>query len=180
MPLIEITPQTHNLSLELLYATDKNFTGKIIYKQPLCFLHALAMPLLEKAIFLANQQGYSFKIFDAFRPKTAAQILWDFCPNPIYVADPKLGSHHTRGVAVDLTLVDQATGQELDMGTPFDDFTETSHHSALVTPEIAKNRYLLLGIMLTAGWDFYNSEWWHYQMFTPKNYPLIEADYGIM
>ena len=180
MSLVEITEKSHNVKLELLYAKDSNFTGKIIYKNPLCFLHSSAIPLLDKAIFLAEQQGYTFKIFDAFRPKSAAQLLWDFCPNPIYVADPKNGSHHTRGVAIDLTLVDKATGQDVDMGTPFDDFSEKSHHSTVITPEISKNRYLLLGIMLTAGWDFYNSEWWHYQMFSPRNFPLIDDDYGIM
>jgi zinc D-Ala-D-Ala dipeptidase len=180
MSLVEITQNSHKVSLELLYATDQNFTGKIIYQKPLCFLHEKAMPLLEKAIFLADQQGYYLKIFDAFRPKTAAQLLWDFCPDPMYVADPKKGSNHTRGVAIDLTLIDKITSQDLDMGTPFDDFTEQSHHSAVVTPEIAKNRYMLLGIMLTAGWDFYNNEWWHYQMFIPREFPLIEADYGMM
>ncbi len=180
MSLIEISEKSHKVSLDLLYATDKNFTSKTIYKNPLCFLHQTALPLLEKAIFLADQQGYYFKIFDAFRPKTAAQILWDFCPNPMYVADPKKGSNHTRGVAIDLNLVDKSTNIELDMGTPFDDFTEQSHHSAILTPEIAKNRYTLLGIMLSAGWDFYNNEWWHYQMFSPRDFPLIEEDYGIM
>lgn len=180
MSLIEITEKTHKVSLELLYATDQNFTGKTIYKNPLCFLHKEAMPLFEKAVFLADQQGYYLKIFDTFRPKEAAQALWDFFPNPMYVADPKKGSNHTRGVAIDLTLVDKITHKTLDMGTPFDDFTEQSHHSAILSPEIAKNRYMLLGIMLNAGWDFYNSEWWHYQMFNSKDFPLIEEDYGIM
>ena len=180
MPLIEITQASYEVELDLLYSTEKNFTGKSIYQKPLCFLHKSALPLLEKAIFLANQQGYYFKIFDAFRPKAAAQILWDFCPNPMYVADPKKGSNHTRGIAIDLTLLDKTTGIELDMGTPFDDFTEKSHHSTVVSSETAKNRYMLLGIMLTAGWDFYNNEWWHYQMFNPKDFPLIETDYGMM
>jgi D-alanyl-D-alanine dipeptidase len=180
MSLIQITGQSHPVILDLLYATDKNFTGNVIYKNPLCFLHEKAMPLFEKAILLAEKQGFTLKIFDTFRPKQAAQALWDFCPNPIYVADPQKGSNHTRGVAIDLNLVDKATDLELDMGTPFDDFTENSHHSAVLAPEIAKNRYLLLGIMMSAGWDFYNNEWWHYQLFSPRDYPLIETDYGMM
>lgn len=180
MSLVEITEQTHPVKFELLYATDKNFTGKTIYKNARCFLHEKAMPLFEKVVLLADRQEYSLKIFDVFRPKKAAQALWDFCPNPMYVADPQKGSHHTRGVAIDLTLINKTTGLELDMGTPFDDFTEDSHHSAILSPEISKNRYILLGIMMSAGWDFYNNEWWHYQLFSPRDYPLIEEDYGIM
>jgi D-alanyl-D-alanine dipeptidase len=179
MSLVEINQHSHPVDLELLYATDKNFTGKILYKNARCFLHEKAMPLFEKVILLAARQGYTLKIFDTFRPKKAAQALWDFCPNPMYVADPQKGSNHTRGVAIDLTLID-SNGHELDMGTPFDDFTDDSHHSAVLAPEIAQNRYILLGIMMSAGWDFYNNEWWHYQLFSPRDYPLIEDDYGMM
>lgn len=179
MSLVEITQTSHPVILELLYAVNANFTGKAIYKNARCFLHEKAMPLFEKAILLADQQGYQLKIFDTFRPKQAAQALWDFCPNPMYVADPQKGSNHTRGIAIDLNLVDK-NGYELNMGTPFDDFTEHSHHSAALHPEIARNRYMLLGIMMSAGWDFYNNEWWHYQLFSPRDYPLIEEDYGIM
>jgi len=179
MSLIEITQNSHPVILKLLYATNNNFTGKVIYKNPRCFLHEKAMPLFEKAIHLADRQGYRLKIFDTFRPKKAAEALWDFCPNPMYVADPQKGSNHTRGIAIDLSLIDK-NGRELDMGTPFDDFTENSHHSAISPPEIARNRYMLLGIMISAGWDFYNNEWLHYQMFSPKDYPLIEEDHGIM
>lgn len=180
MSLVEITTSSHPVLLELLYATDQNFTGKVIYKNARCFLHEKAMPLFEKAVLLADRQGYTIKVFDTFRPKQAAQALWDFFPNPMYVADPQKGSNHTRGVAIDLNLVDKTTGKELDMGTPFDDFTDQSHHSAILPKEIVRNRYMLLGIMMSAGWDLYNNEWWHYQLFSPRDYPLIEEDYGIM
>lgn len=180
MTLIHITEKTHPVMLDLLYATDKNFTGKKVYNTPLCFLHKKTMPAFEKAILLAEKQGYILKIFDTFRPRQAAQALWDHFPNPVYVADPQKGSNHTRGIAIDLNLVDKTTGIELDMGTPFDDFTDDSHHSAVLAPAIAKNRYILLGIMMSSGWDFYNSEWWHYQLFSPREYPLIEEDFGMM
>ncbi len=86
---------------------------------------------------------------------------------------PEKGSAHTRGVAIDLTLVDES-GQELDMGTPFDDLTSQSHHGAAnLSSKVAANRYLLLGIMMSAGWDFFRNEWWHYQVFKTHEYPLI-------
>ena len=73
MSLIQITGQSHPVILDLLYATDKNFTGNVIYKNPLCFLHEKAMPLFEKAILLAEKQGFTLKIFDTIR----------CCKNPI-------------------------------------------------------------------------------------------------
>ena len=98
----------------------------------------------------------------------------------MYIADPAKGSNHTRGIAIDLTLINNQN-EELDMGTPFDDFTAASHHGAVgLNAQIHANRYLLLGIMMSAGWDLYLNEWWHYQLFNPKNYPLIQETYGIM
>jgi D-alanyl-D-alanine dipeptidase len=70
-------------------------------------------------------------------------------------------------------LIDDA-GLPLDMGTHFDAFTPLSHHGADVSPDAQRNRHLLLGIMSTAGWDFYSKEWWHFQLFDPRRYPLVE------
>jgi len=145
----------------------------------LCFLHNDAKACFEKAITLAEQQGLRFKIFDAYRPQAAQEKLWEICPNPIYVAPPTSGSNHTRGVAIDLTLINR-DGTELDMGTPFDDFTEDSHHGATLSKQANANRYLLLGIMMSAGWDFYQNEWWHYQLFNAESYSLLTNSYGIM
>jgi D-alanyl-D-alanine dipeptidase len=76
-------------------------------------------------------------------------------------------------VAVDLTLVG-ADGKALDMGTEFDAFTPDSHHGSPAVPAAAqRNRHLLLGLMTAAGWDFYRNEWWHYQLFRPRAYPLL-------
>ncbi|MCH8919079.1 MAG: D-alanyl-D-alanine dipeptidase, partial [Proteobacteria bacterium] len=90
-----------------------------------------------------------------------------------FPADPRRGSPHSRGVAVDLTLVDEK-GARLEMGTGFDDFTPRAHHGNRDIPSRAQvNRHILLGLMTTAGWDFYRNEWWHYQMFDSRHYPLI-------
>jgi len=174
MSLVEITEVTHNIILDMRYATDNNFTNHVIYDSSRCFLRPEALVLLEKAISLAEDQGYRLKIFDAYRPHYAQERLWEICPNPDYVANPVSGSNHTRGIAVDLTLIDKE-GQELDMGTPFDSFDTSSHHgSQEISTHAAKNRYLLLGIMMSAGWDLYVNEWWHYQMFKPREFDLIK------
>jgi len=113
------------------------------------------------------------KIFDAFRPSEAQWRLWHHTPDPEFLADPRRGSPHSRGVAVDLTLVG-ADGRDLDMGTAFDAFTPLSHHGSLaVSTEAQRNRLLLLGLMTAAGWDFYRNEWWHYQLFDARRYPVL-------
>ncbi|MGB1547655.1 MAG: D-alanyl-D-alanine dipeptidase [Alphaproteobacteria bacterium] len=178
-PLVEITPRD-GVELALAYATAENFTGKPVYATARCYLHPDAALCLGNAVRLAGRLGYRLKVFDAFRPAEAQQILWDFCPDPEFLADPKKGSPHSRGVAVDLTLMD-AAGRELDMGTPFDAFTPLSHHgNGKVGLSAQRNRLFLLGLMTDAGWDFYRNEWWHYQLFDSKRYPLLhDAELGL-
>lgn len=176
MSLIEITPARHGVVLDIAYATARNFTGKPVYARPACYLHRDAAEKLDHAATLAGAIGLRLKIFDGFRPTEAQWALWNFRPDPEFLADPRKGSPHSRGVAVDLTLIDGA-GAELDMGTGFDAFTPLSHHANRDIPEIAqRNRFLLLGLMSAAGWDFYGNEWWHYQLFEPKRYPLLGDD----
>ena len=172
MSLVEIMPPCFDVVIELAYATAANITGKPIYRHARCCLHEDAAEHLSRAIALAAALGLRFEIFDAYRPTEAQRVLWSKCPNPEFLADPRRGSPHSRGVAVDLTLIDGA-GAALDMGTAFDDFTARAHHANLeITPTAQRNRALLLGIMTAAGWDFYRNEWWHYQLFNARRYPL--------
>lgn len=177
MSLVEITAESHPVILDLAYATPRNLTGKPVYRRAACYLHSDAAAKLEKAIALAQPLGFRLKIFDAFRPTEAQWALWNVCPDPDFLADPRRGSPHSRGVAVDVTLVDNA-GEALDMGTGFDAFTPLSHHGTTdVSVEAQRNRFLLLGLMSAAGWDFYGNEWWHYQLFNARQYPLFgDAD----
>jgi D-alanyl-D-alanine dipeptidase len=172
MSLVEI-PATERRIIDLRYATDDNFTGTPIYRADArCFLHEAAADALYEAERIAHIQGYGFRIFDAYRPTEAQWVLWNHTPDPDFLANPERGSPHSRGVAIDLTLTD-FKGRDLDMGTPFDAFTPKSHHGySDITPEAQKNRLILMGIMTTAGWDFYRNEWWHYQLFNSRSYDL--------
>jgi len=172
MELVEIGPPAYDIVLALAYATCANITGKPIYRHARGYLHRDAAARLTKAIELAAVLGYRLKIFDAFRPSEAQWALWSKDPNPEFLADPRRGSPHSRGVAVDLTLID-ARGVELEMGTGFDEFTLRAHHACLAVSATAqRNRAVLLGIMTAAGWDFYHNEWWHYQLFNARRYPV--------
>jgi zinc D-Ala-D-Ala dipeptidase len=176
MTLVEITPEKHGVTLDIAYARAANFTGKPVYARPGCYLHEDAAAGLARAVALARPLGWRVKIFDAFRPSEAQWVLWNFRPDPEFLADPRKGSPHSRGVAVDLTLLDEA-GNELDMGTGFDAFTPLSHHANTDLPKaVQRNRLSLLGLMSAAGWDFYGNEWWHYQLFDAKRYPLLGDD----
>lgn len=174
MSLVEITEAEYGVRIKLAYATADNFTGQEVYARAGCYLHKNAAQALARAVSLAKPLGYGLLIFDAFRPSEAQWKLWEHTPDPEFLADPRRGSPHSRGVAVDLTLTDADSGAALDMGTAFDAFTPLSHHaSTKISPVAQKNRLILLGLMSAAGWDFYKNEWWHYQLFLPKSYPLL-------
>jgi len=174
MSLVEITSPEFDVDIALVYATPQNLSGSPIYTSADCYLHERAADLLRRAAHLAQPLGLRLKIFDAYRPSEAQWCLWNALPDPEFVADPRRGSPHTRGVAVDLTLVDDK-GVELEMGTGFDEAIPQSHHGATDIPVAAqRNRFTLLGLMMAAGWDNYKNEWWHYQMFNSRDYPLIE------
>lgn len=174
-PLVPVTAAEYGVEIQLAYATPDNFTGKPVYAPAAgCWLHTQAAPLLKKAVELARPLGLTLRILDAYRPAEAQWALWTHTPDPEFLADPRRGSTHSRGVAVDLDLLDTASGRPLDMGTAFDAFTPLSHHAVTgVSLEAQRNRLLLLGLMNAAGWDFYANEWWHYQMHDAVRFPLL-------
>lgn len=174
--LIDLAEGRFDFELALAYATPDNFTGKPVYGRAGAYLHRDAAAHLGKAVALAKSAGLRMRIFDAFRPSEAQWVLWNHTPDPDYLADPRKGSPHSRGVAVDLTLID-ADGRALEMGTKFDDFTARAHHGNTdIDAAAQRNRMTLLGIMTAAGWDHYLKEWWHYQLFDSRRYPLLGDD----
>ena len=172
MALVAVTEAEFDVEIRLAYATADNLTGHPVYARPLCYLHRDAAAALRRAVAFARRLDLRLRIFDAFRPTEAQWRLWNARPDPTFLADPRRGSPHSRGVAIDLTLIDRQ-GAPLDMGTPFDEFSDRAHHDNDAVPVIVqRNRYILLGLMSAAGWDFYMKEWWHYQLFNARGYPL--------
>ncbi len=171
--LVEITEAGSGVLLDLRYATANNIAGRPLYARAAAWLHPDAAAALHRAVDLAAGLGLRIRLFDAYRPPEAQWLLHAAAGDAAatFVADPRTGSPHTRGVAVDLTLT-TADGVDLDMGTGFDDLTPAAYHGATVSREAQHNRFILLGLMSTAGWDFYAKEWWHYQLFNARRYPL--------
>jgi len=177
MTLIPITTESHDVAIDIKYATTDNFTGKPVYARPGCYLLDEAEVLFRRAIDLARIQGWHFLVFDAFRPSEAQFKMWAHTPDPDFLADPNRGSPHSRGVAIDLTLVETATGEVLDMGIGFDAFTPLCFHgNTEISRQSQENRYRLLGLMTAAGWDCYLKEWWHYQLFDSRSYDVLLDD----
>ena len=176
--LMEIASPRIDVDLDLRYATADNLTGTPIYARPLCLLHPDAVPALERAVALARGLGLRLRIFDAFRPVEAQWRLWRALPDARYIADPRRGSNHSRGTALDLSLAD-ADGQPLPMGTAFDAMTPLSHHGRTDLPAgEQRHRALLAGVMAGAGWQPYLYEWWHYQIPGAETYPLLADGAG--
>ena len=107
----------------------------------------------------------------------AQWLFWEANEDKRFVADPRLGGTHPRGIAVDLTLTDAANGIELAMGTGFDDFTAMSAHAIVdgLAPDAIRNRTLLLGLMTATGWEHYGPEWWHYHLPGRQAFPALSA-----
>jgi len=172
--LVEIDAQRYGVDIHLVYATADNLAGKVLYQDAHCLLHRDAAARLLRASELAQQAGLRLQVLDAYRPPYAQELLWRALPDAQYVSDPAQGSHHSRGVAVDVTLLDEA-GVPLDMGTGFDDMRELSHLFNPAVPAAAqRNRLLLLGVMQSAGFTFIPSEWWHFELPNARSYALID------
>lgn len=119
-------------------------------------------------------RGIGLKIWDGYRPRAVQYLFFEIYPNPVYIADPASGSMHNRGGAVDVTLIDLATGKELEMPTKFDDFsTDASVSNNDLPQEIINNRDLLFNTMTNiAHLKSYSAEWWHYNLNDAGSYPL--------
>ena len=159
--------------IDIRYATADNFTKAKIYDCPLCLLRPEAAEALIEAHKALQKKKLGLKMFDCYRPRPYQQRLWDKVPNPDYVTPPAKGSMHSRGAAVDLTIVD-AQGKELDMGTPYDFFGVEAHYDYTRLPAaVLANRRLLRETMEAAGFKGIRTEWWHFS-FQGKNFELSD------
>ncbi|KUO74545.1 MAG: hypothetical protein APF77_18920 [Clostridia bacterium BRH_c25] len=161
--LVDIRVLSEEFEIELKYASKDNFIGREIYSRPLCAMQKSTAYKLIKANEELMKKGLRIKIWDAYRPFSAQKLMWDIMPLHDFVADPnKGGSIHNSGYAVDVTLVD-TSGQELEMPTGFDDFSEkASRKSSEMTEAAAKNLAVLTDAMVRHGFRTINTEWWHY------------------
>ena len=160
---VRISDYIPDIVVDLKYATKDNFTGVVIYEFSEAWLRYGTVKKLMAVQSELKLQGLMLKIWDAYRPTSAQEKLWQICPDPTYVSKPGTGSQsHCRGIAVDITLVD-AAGRELVMPTQFDDFSKQADRDYSDCPEeAAENARLLETVMVASGFKPYFGEWWHY------------------
>jgi D-alanyl-D-alanine dipeptidase len=163
------------LRVELRYATAANLTGKPLYHSARCLLRPEVARALARAQLALSKQGLGLLAWDCYRPLSAQRALWRVYPHPGFVANPRTGSNHNRGAAIDLTLVDLA-GRPLEMPTPFDSFDPRAHQGATegVSPEAQKNREILRRAMTSVGFTPIRKEWWHFDAAHALAYPLLD------
>ncbi len=180
--LIELVTLDPAIKLDMRYATANNFTGRVLYDEARAFLAAPAAQAVARASKAAQADGFGLTIYDAYRPWRITKKLWDATPagpKKEYVANPKRGSKHNRGCAVDLTLHDLRTGQLVEMPTEFDDFSEKAHRDYMgATPAALANRARLQGYLETEGFVGLSNEWWHFDFTGWEQFPVMDIPFN--
>lgn len=176
--LVDIQEITPDIRVQMKYAGPDNFLKKKLYDSCRCLLVEDVARRLARVQEDVGRQGLHLKVWDCYRPRRVQYAMWEIVSDPAYVADPKEGSKHNRGAAVDVTLVD-AQGRELDMGTDHDDFTPRAHQEAEgLSEEIQRNRKILDEAMHRQGFECIATEWWHFDAEGWKDHPLLDVPLG--
>lgn len=178
--MVDLRSHIPNIVYELRYATTNNFMHKRMYpkKTRSTFLRLPATLALQNVQKELNKMGLGLKIWDAYRPYSVTVDFWELVHDDRYVADPRKGSGHNRGIAVDCTLIDLASGKELNMGTDYDNFSDTAHHSFEKLPiTVISNRQLLRKIMEGNGFVAFETEWWHYSLSGGGRFGLMDLSF---
>ncbi len=171
--LIAVAEVIPDAVFDLKYATTDNFAGEVLYPSGVCKLRRAVATRLARAAAILRAQDRRLLVWDCYRPRSVQQILWDKATDRRYVADPKNGSRHNRGAAVDLALVDK-DGAPVTLPTKFDEFSKAAHRKhALVGTRGAEAKRLETA-MKKAGFVGIPLEWWHFDAPDSAKYPLSD------
>lgn len=176
--LVELKKVVPGLVLDIRYATRNNFMKQVMYAQARAFARKPVVEQLKKIQLELKTRGCGLKIYDAYRPYRITVAFYRKATNKAFVADPKKGSKHNRGCAVDLTLIDLKTGRELLMPTPYDSFEPQASPTYMQLPELVlKNRALLISTMEKYGFRVIENEWWHFDFRGWSHYDLMDIPF---
>lgn len=163
--MVLLNEYIHPLVADWVYATSNNFTHTILYHHPLAFSRLNVAKALRDVEEVLQRQGLGLMFYDAYRPYSVTKKMWEVVPDERYAANPAKGSGHNRGIAVDVSLIDLKTKNELAMPTAFDDFTGKAHHDYMqLDSTVIANRNLLKTVMENHGFTALQTEWWHYSL----------------
>ncbi|MFN3651968.1 MAG: M15 family metallopeptidase [Armatimonadota bacterium] len=176
-PLVRIQKIDPKIRVELKYNTADNAFKQRFYRSGVALLREPVARRLSRVQRRLEKQGLGLKVWDAYRPTSVQWALWRAKPGTRYLSNPaKGGSKHSRGAAVDVTLVDR-DGRELKLPTPHDEFSARAHRGATkgVTPLAQKNARILDAAMRAEGWIANKYEWWHFSDPNWRRYPLTDT-----
>jgi D-alanyl-D-alanine dipeptidase len=176
--LLDVQARLPDVVVDLRYATSDNFMKKAVYPpEARCLLIEPSLERLDAAASVLRAQGYRLTLYDCYRPHAVQWELWKVLPRPGYVADPKKGSNHNRGGAIDLSLV-TLDGGVVEMPSPYDFFGPAAHHGFDGgTATSRANRELLKAAMTGAGFTINPMEWWHYDLPDARRFPLRDEPF---
>jgi D-alanyl-D-alanine dipeptidase len=170
---VDVTEVVPDAVLDIRYATDDNFTGKTVYPVARCKLRRSVAARLAKAAAVLRKKDRRLLVWDCYRPKSIQEAFWKLVPDERYVADPKKGSRHSRGAAVDVGLVDK-DGKAVTLPTKFDDFSEAAHRKRALKGDDGAEARVLEAAMKKAGFVGMPTEWWHFDAPDAAKFPLSD------
>jgi D-alanyl-D-alanine dipeptidase len=176
--LIDLEKFVPGIVLDIRYATPDNFTKEKIYNMAKAYARKPVAEAVKRAQEDLKKKGLGIKIFDAYRPYKATVRFYEVYKDTTYVASPYRGSRHNRGCAIDMTIIDLKTGQELKMPTGYDSFQKEAWPSTPIKDPVArKNRALIIEVMQKQGFKVNGSEWWHFDFIGWRNYEVLDIDF---
>jgi zinc D-Ala-D-Ala dipeptidase len=174
--LVDIQTIAPDILLDMRYATANNFLKEAVYPEATCLLRSATAHKLAAVQADLAKRNLGLKVFDCYRPLSVQRRMWAILPDSDYVANPKTGSQHNRGAAVDVSLVDRS-GNSVEMPSEFDDFSKRAHSDNKAATVTAKeNRHRLRSAMLKQGFKGITSEWWHFDDTNWRRYGLLDVD----
>lgn len=179
--LVELATLDSTIHLDIRYASTNNFMSTAFYPAPRAFLQRPAAEALLRANSELKQLGYGLLIHDGYRPWYVTKMFWDATPpdKHIFVADPSEGSKHNRGCAIDLTLYDLKTGAPIEMTGGYDEMSDRSYPDYPGGTSLQRwHRHLLRNMIEKQGFTVNKSEWWHFDFFDWKRYPILNVDFS--
>jgi len=159
--------------LDIRYATPNNFMGEKVYPVARCKLRRAVAARLVDAAKRLREQDRRIVLWDCYRPASVQKILWKHLPDPRYVADPKVGSVHSRGAAVDIGVVDKA-GKQVTLPTAYDAAGRDSHRDRALAGDRGAEARKLEAAMTQAGFVGLATEWWHFDAGDAAKYSLAD------
>ena len=171
--LVDVATVIPDAVIDMRYATADNFTGTTLYPVATCKLRRAVATRLARAAKRLREQGRRLLVWDCYRPTSIQAVLWKRVPDPRYVANPKQGSRHSRGAAVDVGLVD-ADGKPVALPTAFDDFSAAAHRRRALKGKRGAEARRLARAMKAAGFVGLATEWWHFDAPDAATYRLSD------